>query len=103
MGSTKINETRKEEYFDDCNSIQSPLPISPDDVLRCVEDEEELNTMEISVLSVGKTKSLVFVSLNIPNLVFRNTRHAMTLTWCVGRCFTRQYEAYIYKYINFTK
>ena len=57
--------------------IQSPLPISPD-VLRCVEESPPLNTMEISLLSVGKTKSLV-VSLNMPNLVFRYTRHAMTL------------------------
>ena len=57
--------------------IQSPLPLSPT-VLRCVEELPPLNTMETSVVSVGRTKSLV-VSLNTPNLVFRYTRHAMTL------------------------
>ena len=59
-------------------NVQSPLPISAN-VLRCVEELPALlNTIERSVLSVGKSKSLV-VSLNIPNFVFRYTRQAMTL------------------------
>ena len=53
----------------------SPSP----DVLACVEELAPMNTIELSGFSVGKDVVVSCLYMNFPNLVFRNTRHAMNI------------------------